>query len=97
MFLSFSLHAKEYTTQTIIKCHSLCEARQEKTKEFQTQLLHSFSKSDIERNHHQSAAMVQVYHASNSGHFGLYTSKPFLFLSGLLSTGGGTVWERFFV
>ena len=32
--------------------HSLCEARQEKTREIQTQLLHYFSKSDNKSNHH---------------------------------------------
>jgi len=31
---------------------SLCEARQEKTREFQTQLLHYFSKSNNKSNHH---------------------------------------------
>jgi len=33
--------------------HSLCEARKERTREFQTQLLHYFSKSNNKSNHHQ--------------------------------------------
>jgi len=32
--------------------HSLCEARQKKTRQFQTQLLHYFCKSDNKSNHH---------------------------------------------
>jgi len=45
---SFSSSAKGQTTQTT----PLIEARSEKTKKFQTQLLHYFSKSDNKSNHH---------------------------------------------
>ena len=48
MFFSFSSSAKGQTTQTT----PLIEARQEKTREFQTQLLHYLSKSDNKSNHH---------------------------------------------
>jgi len=48
MFFSFSSSAKGQITQTT----PLIEVRQEKTKEFQTQLLHYFSKSDNKSNHH---------------------------------------------
>jgi len=48
MFFSFSSSAKGQTTQTT----PFIEARKEKTREFQTQLLHYFSKSDNESNHH---------------------------------------------
>jgi len=48
MFFSFSSSAKGQTTQTT----PLIEARKEKTREFQTQLLHYFSKSDNKSNHH---------------------------------------------
>jgi len=48
MFFSFSSSAKGQTTQTT----PLIEARQEKTREFQTQLLDYFSKSDNKSNHH---------------------------------------------
>jgi hypothetical protein len=48
MFFSFSSSVKGQTTQTT----PLIEARQEKTREFQTQLLHYFSKSNNKSNHH---------------------------------------------
>jgi len=49
MFFSFSSSAKGQTTQTT----PLIEARQEKTRVFQPQLLYYFSKSDNKSNHHQ--------------------------------------------
>ena len=49
MFLSFHHLQKDKQRK---QRHSLCEARQEKTREFQTQLLHYFSKSDNKSNHH---------------------------------------------
>jgi len=39
----FSFHSKD---KRRTQRHSLCEARQEKMREFQTQLQHHFSKSD---------------------------------------------------
>jgi len=48
MFFSFSSSTKEQTTQTT----PLIEARQNKTREFQTQLQHYFSKSDNKSNYH---------------------------------------------
>jgi len=51
MFLSFSSCAKGQTTQTT----PLIEVKEEKTREFQTQLLHYFSKSDNKSNHHHPA------------------------------------------
>jgi len=36
---------------------SLCEARKEKTREFQTQLLHYFSKGDNKSNHYHLGAL----------------------------------------
>ena len=41
--------------------HSLCEARYEKTREFQTQLLHYFSKSDNKSHHHYKYARTQIF------------------------------------
>jgi len=53
MFFSFSSSAKGQTTQTT----PLIEASKEKTREFQTQLLHYFSKSDNKSNHHHHKAL----------------------------------------
>ena len=66
MFFSFSSSAKGQTTQTT----PLIEARQEKTREFQTQLLHYFSKSKNKSNHHRIARSVLLLLSSN-GSFGV--------------------------
>ena len=55
MFFSFSSSAKGQTTQTT----PLIETREEKTREFQTQLLHYFSESYNKNNHRQRAAREQ--------------------------------------
>jgi len=51
-----SSSAQGQTTQTT----PLIEARKEKTREFQTQLLHYFSKSDNKSNHHHQAHLLKV-------------------------------------
>ena len=56
MFFSFSSSAKGQTTQTT----PLIEARQEKTKEFQTQLLHYFSKNDDESDYHHTTLHIPM-------------------------------------
>ena len=56
-FLTFSSSAKGQTTQTT----PLVEARFEKTREFQTQILHWFSKSDNESNHHHMNVCIYVH------------------------------------
>jgi len=62
MFFSFSSSGKGQTTQTT----PLIEARQEKTREFQTQLLPYFSKSDDKSNY---------LHKSNKGIAVVITTK----------------------
>jgi len=56
MFFSFSSSAKGQTTQTT----PLIEARQEKTREFQTQLLHYFSKNDDKSGHHHTTLHIPM-------------------------------------
>ena len=59
MIFSFSSSAKGQTLQTT----PLIEARWEKTIEFQTQLLHDFSKSDNNSNHnHHSLIHIHTWH-----------------------------------
>jgi len=54
---SFSSSAKGQITQTT----PLIEARQEKTREFQTQLLHYSSESDNKSNHYHFKGFANVF------------------------------------
>jgi len=55
MSFSFSSSAKGQTTQTT----PLIEARSEKLREFQIQLLHYFPKSDNKSNHHYQREILE--------------------------------------